>query len=760
MTAVPAAGIAVLLWAVVDVVVAPPQPEWFALAALTILTGSFTVKIPGLVARLSVSEPFVFAATLLFGPAAGAITAALDALIMSLWLMPGLKTLHRLVFNISVLVVSIWVSSQAFFMLAGIDPRAPQYPSLSEFIVPLYIFTLCCFLLNSGLVAIALSFEKRQPAIEIWRSQFLWLSVNYFSGASVAALIVVYAKTIDVAVIGIVLPLLAISYLTFRTTLGRLDDTNRHLGQVNKLFLSTIETLAMAVDAKDQVTHGHIRRVQQYATGLAKELGVVDSRQLKAIEAAALLHDMGKLAIPEYILNKPGKLTDGEFEKMKLHASIGADILSAIEFPYPVVPIVRHHHENWDGHGYPDGLAGTQIPIGARILSVVDCYDALTSDRPYRPALNPQLAQHIILERRGSMYDPLVVDTFIEALPRLSESIAIIEPSPETIQAFARLNSPRTETVEARFPYTASTQEDILPLFALLESLPRDLDPNDLAVLLLSRVSRVMPADGCLVFLVGPSQADIVAAGRAGCIPSWFGGTSIPFGARIAGWVAATKTTVRNSDPILDFTRPTGSLKSTLATPLNRGDVLVGVLSFYSVTEGAYSSDHQRLAELLAAQVAELYGARSLSDEKDREPAHRQGQWPGWLELDRVLSAHQNSMRSWSPVSLISVHAHNVSPSGTEAVGNEVRSAIRLGDLAFRLSESEFLLLLPRSAADAADAVVERIRSKFELINGGMGVSISATTCARGELLITGVRNVREHSSAASGLYSGGDAVH
>ena len=157
-----------------------------------------------------------------------------------------------------------------------------------------------------------------------------------------------------------------------------------HLGELNKLHLSTIETLAMAVDAKDQVTHGHIRRVQRYALGLSEFLGINDERLLKAVEAAALLHDMGKLAIPEYILNKPGKLTPAEFDKMKLHAALGADILSAIQFPYPVVPIVRHHHENWDGTGYPDKLRGTEIPLGARILSVVDCYDALTSDRPYQ----------------------------------------------------------------------------------------------------------------------------------------------------------------------------------------------------------------------------------------------------------------------------------------------------------------------------------------------------------------------------------------
>ena len=159
----------------------------------------------------------------------------------------------------------------------------------------------------------------------------------------------------------------------------------------------------MAIDAKDQITHGHIRRVQQYAVRLARHMGMTDGRQISAIEAASLLHDMGKLAVPEYILNKPGKLTAAEFDRMKLHAGIGADILSAIDFPYPVVPIVRHHHESWDGSGYPDGLRATAIPIGARILAVVDCFDALTSDRPYRPRMSDSDAIAILLSRRGTI---------------------------------------------------------------------------------------------------------------------------------------------------------------------------------------------------------------------------------------------------------------------------------------------------------------------------------------------------------------------
>src|SRR5205823_8366004 len=267
-----------------------------------------------------------------------------------------------------------WCSAQVFFRLANVPTLLEKQASLDNILLPLIVFALLYFSLNSWLIALIFAIERRVNPFKVWPSNFVWLSLNYFCGASVAVLLVVYNRHIDLVYVGLIVPLLLLLYYTFKTAWARVEDANQHLQQLNRLYLSTIETLAMAIDAKDQITHGHIRRVQALAVGLAKEVGIKEESSLRAIEAAALLHDMGKLAVPEYILNKPGKLSPAEFEKMKLHASVGADILSAIDFPYPVVPIVRHHHENWDGTGYPGGLSGTAIPIGARILSVVDCF--------------------------------------------------------------------------------------------------------------------------------------------------------------------------------------------------------------------------------------------------------------------------------------------------------------------------------------------------------------------------------------------------
>ena len=186
------------------------------------------------------------------------------------------------------------------------------------------MFTFVYFGLNSGLISLAVAFETKLPPYLIWRDNFRWISLNYFCGASVALLLVVYTRSVDLRFIGVIVPLLLVLYITFKTSMQRVEDANSHVEQVDRLYLSTIETLAMAIDAKDQITHGHIRRVQTFAVGLARRVGVTDAGLIKAIEAAALFTTLGKLAVPEYILNKPGKLTPAEFEKMKLHVNRGS----------------------------------------------------------------------------------------------------------------------------------------------------------------------------------------------------------------------------------------------------------------------------------------------------------------------------------------------------------------------------------------------------------------------------------------------------
>ena len=347
------------------------------------------------------------------------------------------------------------------------------------------------FVLNTGLIACAIALERHAAPMDIWRRHFLSLWLSYFGGAVVAALLIalVNSRANDLLVFALVAPIPLILYATFKNATGRTEDQFAHLEHVNRMYLATIEALATAIEAKDGVTHDHIRRVQRQAVGLARALGVTDDSTLKAIEAAALLHDTGKLAVPEHILNKPGKLNPVELEKMRRHVDVGADILSTIDFPYPVVPIVKCHHEAWDGSGYPQGLSGTHIPIGARILSVVDCFDALTSDRPYRRALSENAAIEILVAHRGTMYDPTVVDTFLRVYrelqpssgtraevagpPQISCAAAPDEPPPVAKAAGGEASDEVTGASFGRLASNSGTAVDLMSVAAAL--LQRDV---------------------------------------------------------------------------------------------------------------------------------------------------------------------------------------------------------------------------------------------------------------------------------------------
>ena len=471
------------------------------------------------------------------------------------------------------------------------------------------MFTFVYFGLNSGLITLAVAFETGLSSYDIWHENFRWVSLNYFCGASVALLLVVYSRDIDLRFIGVIVPLLLVLYFTIKTSMERVEDANIHVAQVNRLYLSTIETLAMAIDAKDQITHGHIRRVQTFAVGLARRIGVTDSNLIKAIEAAALLHDTGKLAVPEYILNKPGKLTAAEFEKMKLHVTVGADILTAIDFPYPVVPIVRSHHENWDGTGYPAGLKGTDIPIGARILSVVDCFDALTSDRPYRPRLSDDEALTILSERRGSMYDPLVVDTFArvyldiapQPLPVGDTRRALEEITSSTAQVGSLPLVPRTTD-------GTTSADDMLALFGSAHALAGHASVGDTCDVIAKHLHQLIPSALCVFYSYDASTDELEARHATGEGGVEVKGMRIDLGRRLSGWVAANRRTIANSDPVIDLGELARSitppLRSSLSTPLVLNEELVGVLTLYSRALEAFGDDHRRIIEAVATQIA------------------------------------------------------------------------------------------------------------------------------------------------------------
>ena len=525
--------------------------------------------------------------------------------------------------------------------------------------------------------------------------------------------------------------------------MGRVEDANRHLSQLNSLYMSTIETLAMAIDAKDQITHGHIRRVQLYAVGLARSMGVTDDGQIRAIEAAALLHDMGKLAVPEYILNKPGPLTPAEFDKMKLHASVGADILSAIDFPYPVVPIVRHHHESWDGSGYPDKIAGSDIPIGARILSVVDCFDALTSDRPYRPRLSDKEALRILQERRGTMYDPLVVDTFAGVYATLAPD-ANMHPAPSSLSAIAAASSPPVAYVEsrvARLEEIAASSDEMLTLFDLARSLTASMGVQDGTDLIAKHLRRLVPSSACVFYIYDIDADDLVATHASGEHAAHIKGLRVPIGQRLSGWVAANRQTIRNSDPVLDLGESARAMnprpRSCLSTPLLSGRTLVGVLSLYSSNKDAYSEEHQRIIEVVARQVsAAILEAQNAERQRTRSFKDESTGLPNFRHLVEFIEAQLADDERRHPFCLVTIQfntsTNTRADQATDSVVSSTRRALRPADLLFRSGPHELVALLLNTELNTATAIGVRVASALGTLtsNGSIAAVRLGLACA------------------------------
>ena len=600
-----ALGAIVLTYSVAGLIRHPVKPEWLILLLLTVVSGWATLRTPSLLISLSISDTFVISAALLFGPSAGAITAALDGLVLSYRMLTSRRSAYRVLFNVAALAIATWGATQAFFALAGSRPLLEQPGDALRGLTLLAVFGAVDFGLNTFIVATAISFDQRRPIFVIWREHCSGLWVSTFGGVFGAMLLMVLARLSTVDGIVLIAPLPVLLYVTFRHALGRAHDQISNLGKLNKVYVAAIEALAQAIDAKDQVTHDHIRRVQEQAVQLARALRVSDEADIEAIKAAALLHDVGKLAIPEHILNKPGRLTPPEYEIMKRHAPIGADILSVIEFPYPVVPIVRHHHENWDGSGYPDRLSGEQIPIGARILSVVDCFDALTSDRPYRPRLEDRDALQILADRRGTMYDPNVVDTFF-ALHREARS------TPDQPRAAAPAAAAVTTLPVA--PEDPAEQD---ALFIAFYNLGLALAPSRSTRMrgdtIWEHLASHLPAAAFVLFEYDDQTDTIVASCERGSPAPQMLGARIPVGERLSGWVAATGQTIMNSDARLDLEearREQSPLRSALAVPVAADGRVSAVLSFYAVEKNAFDDGHRRLvsaaARVLAARNTEL----------------------------------------------------------------------------------------------------------------------------------------------------------
>lgn len=589
--------------------------------AVAILASGLKVQLPGIDGTMSVNFLFILLGVLELSLPETLVIGTTATLVQSVWQSRKRRDPVKILFNAGMMANA---SSLAYLTYHSLEGHfASNKPIL------LMMAALVFFFANTLPISIVIALTEGQSSRKVWSECYFWSFPYYLVGAAAVGLVGIVNRSAGWQTSLLVLPLIYWVYRSYRLYLGRLEAEKervevekRHVEQIASLNMRTIEALALAIEAKDHTTHTHLQRVRTYAVELAKELNLAEE-QIEALRAAALLHDIGKLAVPEQIINKPGKLTPEEFEKMKVHPIVGAEILERVAFPYPVAPIVRSHHERWDGTGYPEGLAGEQIPIGARILAAVDCLDALASHRQYRPALPLSESMEKVKEKAGTWFDPEIVAILesryieLERMAQMSEDTMAtmglsrsvrVERGLAPAAGFERTEPTNTGVENADFLTSiASARQEAQTMFELSQDLGVSLSLSETLSVLSMRLRKMIPYDSIAVFVNrnGWLLPELVSGDNFRTLSS----LKIRMGEGLCGWVAQNSKPIVNGDPEVeagymgDPNRQT-KLQSALVVPLEGINGVVGVLAMYHANRDAFTPDHLRILLAVASKVA------------------------------------------------------------------------------------------------------------------------------------------------------------
>ena len=512
----------------------PPEVGAFLFIVITACAGLVKVPLP-VVGSLSLGYALILATLLTFGPGTSTVAALLSALASETvsWSKGRRPPVHRAVFNAGVATVTASVAARVYVGLGGgVGTLRLSLAGLA----PILPYTFVFVLLNLGLISAVIGLVGESDGKASLRANLAWSIPGYLAGSSLAILLNLLFANGNIGMLGLAAPFAYLVHLAYR---ARTEQTA-------ELYFGIIKALALAVEAKDENTEEHLRRVEQYSVGIAGLLGMAPE-QIEALRAAALLHDVGKLAVPEYILTKPGKLTEDEVETMKVHPVVGAEILDAVPFPFPLAPIVRHHHERWDGSGYPDGLAAKSIPLGARILSTVDCFDAIISDRPYRKAVTRTEAFAYLRAEAGSRFDPEIVELLVRHADELEAGVEQSRPapSPEVKRRERPGRTPREPERRAPVPADARRLEaETLANVARVTAL--GLSTQDRLELVSAKLQSWIPHRSLVLYLPSSDGEELIAVHAVGWAAGKIRGHSIGLGflltvftvERMVGWAA------------------------------------------------------------------------------------------------------------------------------------------------------------------------------------------------------------------------------
>ncbi len=691
---------------------------------LALLSSGLKVTLPGVTGTLSVSFLFILAGMAELGGVQTMVIGIGSALVQIYWSAKKHPPFHQVLFNLATISLAIRFAEATLHFAEGVGLSLP---------FRLFLATVGYFIANTFAISGAISITEKRSLFRVWKECYFWALPYYLLGATLVCVVHWVNQNLGWEFSLLAMPVAWVVYRSYRLYIGRLEtekerveQEKEHVEEMNALHLRTIETLALAIEAKDQTTREHLRRVQHYALDIGKEMGLTDE-ELNALRAASLLHDIGKLAVPEHIITKPGKLTPQEFEKMKIHPVVGAEILEQVNFPYSVAPIVRAHHERWDGNGYPDGLVGDEIPLGARILSAVDCLDALASDRQYRRALPLDQAMAVVLNESGKSYDPKVVAILARRYRQLEEEAVRLNKPAAKLSVDARIERGKAPAAGFADAPGEDPQNDFRSQIAaagreaqytleLVSELGNSLGMAEMLSVLSSRLTQLIPCDSIAVYerkddVLGPVYVD----GRDRML---FSSLQIPLGEGLSGWVAKHNKPILNGNPsvepgYLNDPKKFSLLRSALSVPLNSQEGTIGVLSLYRADADSFAPDHLRILSGLSSKIGlsfenamkyraleasattdyltGLNNARALFERLNLELSRCQSQRSPLTvmvcDLDRFKEVNDR-------------FGHNTGNKVLQAFAEGLAKINRGHDVTARFGGDEFVLVLPGMKAD------------------------------------------------------------
>ena len=705
--------------------------------AFAVAGSRIKVSLPGISGTMSLSFLFVLLGAMDLSLSETMALACVSALVQCAG--PDRPVAIQAAFN----VCSTALATAAMFL---------TYHSLLQHIggfPSLWLFPAACVYFVASILPLTLVMllSEAHWIPHTWSEGNVWSFLYYMAGAGVVGAMSWLRDFTDWRTSLLLLPAFYLIYRSYRLYLGKLEDEKRHVEEMADLHMRTIEALALAIEAKDQTTHDHLQRVRIYAVEVAKELDVTPE-EMEALQAAALLHDIGKLAIPEHIISKPGRLTPEEFEKMKIHPLVGAEILERVQFPYPVVPIVSAHHEKFDGTGYPHGLCGEEIPIGARILAAVDFLDALASDRQYRRALHLEDAMAQLAEESGKAFDPEVVVALQRRYVQLEKLVqtrmydlsrqkssgeakdkededAMVNPAIAPAAGFAAQGK-RQPQERSFLNSIAAARQEAQTLFELSLDLGASLSLGETLSVFAVKLRRAISYDAIAIYVRHGDE--LVPEYVNGDNFRLFASLRIPMGQGLSGWVAQNRKPILNGNPsvepgYLNDASKYSTLTSALAVPLEGLQGIVGVVALYHAEKDFFTSDHLRILLAVSSKMAlamenalkyEQAESSAVTDYLTGLPNARSL----FVQLDRELARCKRDGNSLTVMVSDMDGFKQINDRFGHLEGNRVlrlfarslKETSREYDYVARMGGDEFVVIAPGLTAEAASRKAEQMR--------------------------------------------------